>query len=92
MENKSKKANIPVTVLVLLTIALLAFTLLSFFLGNDNQKSKIEDFDFLDDVYTEYNSIVFLGGDIQEKLVIEDYDRKLGKGNDILKYRAEFFP
>ena len=53
MKIRNKKASIPVVILVLLTIALVMFTLVSFKLAGDKTKARITDFDFVEKTMTE---------------------------------------
>lgn len=49
---KSKKASIPVTVLVVLTLALCIFALVSFSLASDKKASDIEGYEILGKAYS----------------------------------------
>ena len=53
----SKKASIPVTVLVILTIALCIFALVSFSLANSKRSAEIKDFGIVEKAYFIQNNI-----------------------------------
>jgi hypothetical protein len=48
---KNKRASIPVTVLVILTIALCIFALVSFSLASSKRSAEIKDFELLEKAY-----------------------------------------
>ena len=58
---KNKRADIPVTILVILTIALCMFALMAFYMAEKKIGSGIGDYNILDKYYIESENDVFLG-------------------------------
>ena len=58
---KNKRADISVTILVILTLNLCIFALISFHITNKNLGEQVKDYDILEDKLIEFNSREFLG-------------------------------
>ena len=90
---KSKKrGSIPVVLVVVLTIALFMFALVSFYLSSNKINSKIEDYRFLDDLYSDADEIQQGYLDMAENpLSIKKIEKKYKFfGEEKLKYFAEY--
>jgi len=88
---KSKKGDISVTLLVILTITLCGFALISFYLADDSIDEVIEDYNILESVYLNQSNLVFMGGD-KESLEDNGYSTSLILRTKILEYVIKYYP
>lgn len=88
---KNKRANIPITLLVLMSLVLTVYALYSFNTNTNKISTEIKDSRFLDYVYSRENEINFYVNNIVEKAALKSSgDRSLFIDNfkkELLKYK-----
>lgn len=91
MINKNKKADIPVTVLVMLTIAICIFALLAFYFSTKKANDTIKEGNLLEKTYEDSNNQKFLGGSTDAS--DERYELKwfIFK-SEVLDYQIKYSP
>jgi uncharacterized protein YneF (UPF0154 family) len=72
MLNLNKRGDVPVTVLVVLTLALVILVLVSFYVSDNKLKEKIESYPFIEELYLNINNQKFLDFEVQEEFTNED--------------------
>ena len=87
----NKRANIPITLLVLMTLVLTIAALYSFNVHINNVSAEVKDSRFLDYIYSKENEINFYINDMMEKSIVKSAgDKSLFIDNfkkELLKYR-----
>jgi len=86
MTLSSKRGDISVMILVMLTLALCIFALVSFSIANNGLGEQIKDYNVLEKNFIEFDNNKFLGINLP---FIEE--KKLGK-DDVLEYWAVYTP
>ncbi|MBM3247600.1 hypothetical protein FJZ17_03635 [Candidatus Pacearchaeota archaeon] len=87
---QSKKADAVVTILVLLTLLLVAFSLFKFVTSDWSSQEKILDTYAIQDFYVEQENLVFLLKDISREIVNSNSDDSLETQEFIRTFKERF--
>jgi hypothetical protein len=94
MSKMNKKADIPVTILVMLTIALCMFSLVVFYLADKQIEGNIKGYDFLEKIYSDFDNQKFSG---EEETIVneENYKKQVGISlfrKKVFEYSVQYIP
>lgn len=76
----NKKGDVAVNMIVLMTLVLVAVTIMSFFIYNGKIQAKITDARFLDNIYTPEENARFYISDAGEKAIVTSYKEMIDSG------------
>ena len=88
MNKKNKKADIAITMLVLMTLLLAGATLFIFEIYHGKVETNIQDYAFLNSVYLKENQMDFYINNVLDE-VIKDFDINTGKDKFIQEFKLE---
>lgn len=87
---RNKKANIPITILVIGTLAICIITLAAFYIIRDNSEKDVSSFNYLRVMYSFQDNLEYSGDSIS--YIIEDsYNKQSWLGKKLLGYR-NYYP